>query len=63
MHHTAAIDGTLDWPGEPCETSIPKIIVGAVETRGIIWEYSACSTEFNPPSCHNKIQQSAKMKH
>lgn len=57
MHHTAAIEGTSDRPGDPCETSIPKIIVGVLETNGIVGESSMCSKEFIPPSCHGKIHQ------
>lgn len=38
---TAAIEGTSDRPGEPWDTSIPKIIVGDLEAIGIEREYSA----------------------
>lgn len=48
--HTAAIDGTSDWPGEPCETSIPRIIVGTLDTKGIEGVCSITNIEFNPPS-------------
>lgn len=51
MHVTAAIDGTSDCPGEPWDTSIPRIMVGPFETIGIEGECSTASIEFNPPSC------------
>ena len=47
---TAAIDGTSDWPGDPCETSIPRIIVGTFETIGMDGECSTANKEFSPPS-------------
>jgi len=50
---TAAIEGTSDCPGEPCETSMPSIIVGAPETRGIFDMRSCCNNELIPPSCEN----------
>ena len=48
---TAAIDGMSDCPGEPCDTSIPRIRVGLLDTTGIIVERSTAKNEFNPPSC------------
>lgn len=51
QHITAAIDGMSDWPGEPCETSIPIIMVGTLDIKGIEGEPSTDSSEFSPPSC------------
>jgi hypothetical protein len=45
------MDGTSECPGEPCDTSIPKIIVGTLDTRGIAGDVSIWSNEFMPPSC------------
>lgn len=50
-HSTAAIDGISDCPGDPCDTSIPRIMVGALETTGMEGECSTARIEFNPPSC------------
>lgn len=50
---TAAIDGISDCPGEPCDTSIPRIIVGNLDTKGIEGECSTARTEFKPPSCND----------
>lgn len=47
---TAAIDGMSDCPGDPCDTSIPKIMVGVFETIGIEGENSVDNIEFRPPS-------------
>lgn len=33
--YTAAIEGISECPGDPWETSMPKMIVGVSETRGI----------------------------
>ena len=44
-------DGILDWPGEPCNMSIPIIMVGTLDTKGIEGECSTANNEFNPPSC------------
>jgi len=54
---TAAIDGTSDCPGEPCETSMPSIIVGDPETRGIFDMRSCCNNELIPPSCESKCKK------
>lgn len=48
---TAAIEGMSDCPGEPCDTSIPRMRVGALETIGREGEASTLNNEFNPPSC------------
>lgn len=48
---TAAIEGTSDCPGEPCETSMPRIIVGAFETMGMEGVISIANIELSPPSC------------
>ena len=48
---TAAIDGTSDCPGEPCDTSMPRMIVGTFETIGIEGVCSIANIEFSPPSC------------
>lgn len=48
---TAAIDGTSDWPGEPCDTSIPRIMVGTLDIMGMERETSTANIEFKPPSC------------
>lgn len=45
------MDGTSDIPGEPCETSMPRIKVGNLDTIGSEGEISLANTEFNPPSC------------
>lgn len=47
---TAATDGTSDRPGDPCETSIPKINVGVSFIRGTREECSIANKEFIPPS-------------
>ena len=39
-----------DRPGEPCETSMPRIIVGVSIINGICGECSIASREFIPPS-------------
>lgn len=52
---TAAIDGISDWPGEPWETSIPKIIVGVSLIKGRCPECSSASKEFIPPSLYEII--------
>lgn len=51
LHLTAATDGTLECPEEPCDTSIPKIIVGTFETKGRFFDCSIANKEFKPPSC------------
>lgn len=51
---TAAIEGTSDCPGEPCDTSIPKISVGTLEIKGIECARSTTSKEFIPPSCYKE---------
>lgn len=56
--HTAAIDG-IDMPGDPCDTSIPRMMVEALETTGIEGVLSIVNIEFNPPSW--KIIQLATM--
>lgn len=48
---TAAIEGTSDCPGEPWDTSIPRISVGTFDTRGNEGACSTANIEFNPPSC------------
>jgi hypothetical protein len=48
--NTAATDGISDRPGDPCETSIPKISVGVSVIRGIREECSIANKEFIPPS-------------
>jgi hypothetical protein len=52
-YRTAAIDGMSD-AGEACDTSIPSMIVGALENIGIEGECSTTSNEFKPPSCNIK---------
>lgn len=52
---TAAIDGISDRPGDPWETSIPKIIVGVSLIKGRCPECSIASKEFIPPSCVIRI--------
>jgi hypothetical protein len=47
---TAAMEGTPARPGGPWETSIPNIMVGILDTRGMEWFFSLASSEFNPPS-------------
>jgi hypothetical protein len=44
------MEGTSDCPGEPWDTSIPRMIVGDLDTRGIDGDTSICNNEFNPPS-------------
>ena len=62
---TAAIDGKSERPGEPCETSIPRIMVTGLETKGIERECSSVNKEFIPPSCRNgeKIQPMVSSRH
>lgn len=43
------MDG-IDMPGEPCDTSIPRMMVEALETTGIEGDLSTVNIEFNPPS-------------
>lgn len=52
--HTAAMDGTSDWPGDPWDTSIPIIMVGTLDTIGMEGECSTVSIEFKPPSCEGR---------
>ena len=47
---TAAIDGTSVRPGEPFDTSIPIIRVGASETKGMFRACSIDNTELRPPN-------------
>lgn len=47
---TAAIDGISDRPGDPWETSIPKIKVGVSFIRGMCEGCSIANKEFIPPS-------------
>lgn len=54
--NTAAMDGQSECPGEPCDTSIPSMIVGTLETTGIEGVCSTDNIEFNPPSC-NKFKK------
>jgi hypothetical protein len=44
------MEGTPDCPGEPWDTSIPKIIVGTLDIRGIAGDDSTWRIEFNPPN-------------
>lgn len=48
---TAAMDGTSECPGDPWETSIPKIIVGTLDTRGIAGMFQFGATN----SCHPAV--------
>ena len=50
LYPTAAMEGMSDWPGEPCDTSIPNIIVGTFETNGMFRDCSMANKEFKPPS-------------
>lgn len=45
------MEGISDCPGEPCDTSIPRIRVGALETTGRAGDFSTANNAFNPPSC------------
>lgn len=47
---TAATDGISDRPGDPWETSIPKINVGVSFIRGMREDCSNANKEFIPPS-------------
>jgi len=40
-----------ECPGDPWETSIPRMIVGTWETNGIEGFCSTANSEFKPPSC------------
>ena len=60
---TAAIDGISDCPGEPCETSIPRIIVGTFETIGMDGECSTANKELSPPSCKRCEKLARNMQH
>jgi len=51
LSFTAAIEGISVCPGEPCDTSMPRMRVGALETMGREGECSTPNNEFNPPSC------------
>lgn len=44
------MDGISDCPGEPWDTSIPRIRVGIFETTGIVGCNSPASIELTPPS-------------
>lgn len=46
--HTAEIEGESACPGEPCETSIPIIIIDFVEILGILCANSIDKTELRP---------------
>lgn len=48
LKFTAAMDG-IDIPGEPWETSIPRIMVGVLETTGMEGDLSIAKREFSPP--------------
>ena len=43
------MEGTSARPGEPWETSIPKIMVGVLDTIGIAFDSSIDNKEFIPP--------------
>jgi len=47
---TAAIEGMSDCPGEPWETSMPKMRVGTFDTIGMDRECSLPNREFIPPN-------------
>ena len=51
VYVTAAIDGTSARPGEPWDTSIPRIKVGIVEIKWMDGQYPIVNKEFKPPSC------------
>jgi len=48
--HIAEIESESTCPGEPCETSIPIIIVGFIEILGILCANSIDKTELRPPT-------------
>lgn len=48
---TAATEGKSDRAEAACLTSMPKINVGTLETKGMVCETSADSIKFIPPSC------------
>lgn len=54
---TAAIDGISECPGDPCETSMPSIIDGVSEIRGIFDIRSCTKSELMPPSYESKSKQ------
>lgn len=45
------MDGTSDCPGDPCETSIPRMMVGTLEMTVKAGVLSTLNMEFKPPSC------------
>jgi len=45
------MDGTSDCPGDPCETSIPRMMVGTLETTVKAGVRSTLNSELSPPSC------------
>ena len=52
--HTAAIDGTSECPGDPWDTSIPRMIVGTFDISGIEGLCSTTNIELRPPSYTQK---------
>lgn len=45
------MDGTSDCPGDPCETSIPRMMVGTLEMTVKAGVRSTLNMELRPPSC------------
>ena len=52
--NTAAIEGRSERPGDPWETSIPKIIVGLSLITGTREGSSIANKELTPPSYKKK---------
>ena len=53
--------GMSERPGEPCETSISRIMVTGFETKDIEWAWSTVNKEFIPPSYRNRGKKNQKM--
>jgi hypothetical protein len=56
------MDGTSDCPGDPCETSIPRIMVGTLEITVNAGVRSTLNIEFRPPSCSYMLSEIAHKK-
>lgn len=59
---TAAMEGWSDCPGDPCETSIPRMMVGTLEMTVKAGVRSTLNTEFRPPSCSVYVSEIAHKK-
>ena len=51
------MEGTSDCPGDPCETSIPRMMVGTLEITVKAGVRSTLNMELRPPSYREYIHQ------